>query len=154
MISNIILSFISNSVALTEEDVRRFLQDENVDFLNCMREYCDIRRIAASLLSKNMIGRGQFDNLIKASTPEEAASLCYSFLYSDPSVNKLEKLSTALREDERCDSHKRLAEKIDQFLQQGQGTLISLYYLVLYIHTYVHVYKQVCIGSICTCMIR
>ena len=140
MISNTILCFISNYVALTEEDVRRFLQDGNVGFLSYMREYCDIRRIAASLLSKNMIGRGQSDNLIKASTPEEAASLCYSYLYNDPSVNKLEKLSTALREDERCDSHKRLAEKIDQFLQQGHhGTLISLYYLVLYIHTYVHV---------------
>ena len=91
---------------LTEEDARRFLKDENVGFFHYMREYCDIRYIAVSLLSKNMIGRGQFEILMRASTPEEAASLCYRFLYSDPSVNKLEKLSTALREDERCDSHK------------------------------------------------
>ena len=106
---------------LTEEDVRRFLQDENVGFLSYMKEYCDIRRIATSLLSKKIIGRGQCESFMRASTPEEAASLCYSFLYSDPSVNKLEKLSTALREDEMYDSHSILARKIDQFLQQGLG---------------------------------
>ena len=101
-----------------------------------MREYCDIRRIAASLLSKNMIGRGQFDNLIKASTPEEAASLCYRFLYSDPSVNKLEKLFTALKEDLMYDTHTILAKKIDQFLQQGLG--MSFCTIQFYTDTYVY----------------
>ena len=106
-------------IGINEEDVREFLVDDEIDFLNYMKRFCDVRKISTSLLKKKVLRRGDAEQISKATTPEDAADVLYHLLYGEASTRKLEATSAALKEDQTNDSHLILAQKIDTFFKKG-----------------------------------
>ena len=105
---------------LSEDDVRGFLKDKNVAFHKYMKDYCDVKSIASSLLRMEAIKPGTSRRLNDAPTPEEAADIWFDILFKEGSVKKLQAMSEALKEDSTRESHQKLAKKIDKFLLTGK----------------------------------
>ena len=114
------ISLYLHSSDLSEDDVRGFLQDKNIAFHKYMRDFCDVKSIASSLLRMKTINSGISSRLNAAPTSEEAADIWFDILFKEGSVKKLQAMSEALKEDSTRESHQKLAKKIDDFLLTGK----------------------------------
>ena len=113
-------SLYLHSSDLSEDDVRGFLQDKNVAFHKYLKDFCDVKSIASSLLRMKAIKPGTSSLLNAAPTSEEAADIWFDILFKEGSVKKLQAMSEALKEDCTAESHQKLAKKIDNFLLTGK----------------------------------
>ena len=114
------ISLYLHSSDLSEDDVRGFLKDKNVAFHKYMKDFCDVKSIASSLLRMEAIKPGTSSRLNAAPTSEEATDIWFDILFKEGSVKKLQAMSEALKEDSTRESHQKLAKKIDNFLLTGK----------------------------------
>ena len=99
----------------TEEMIRDFLSGEKI--LSRLLDNCDVRQVAPSLLAKKAISRGQFDALGPSVDVSSANSAFFSFLFGDPSVEKLEKVVECFQKDKYHHNNCKLARDIEGFLK-------------------------------------
>ena len=95
------------------------------EFCERFRKYNDCRKWVATL-SRKAVNDAHLQLIQSKSTSDEANDYLLTLIKSDPSIEKLEVLSEALKEDDTHINQLALAKMIDQFLvSMTKGKLYS-----------------------------
>ena len=96
------------------------------EFCQRFRKFNDCRTWVATLSRKKAINDANLKSIQSKSTSDDANDCLLTLIKSDPSIEKLEVLSEALKEDDTHSNQLALAKMIDQFLvSMAKGKLYS-----------------------------